>query len=124
MPTKEVLPPAGGDACTVALAGPARLKAAQVPPKKDDKPQATYRVSRAAQRYGKLLEDMPPLANGKVPQDSEVLKYIQAKVQAAGDECDLTEAKRIFQCLAVMKKDCPLVFDRATRLWRGCRHGL
>jgi hypothetical protein len=105
-------------------ADPARLKAAQGPPKKDDKPQVTYRVGSAARRYGQLLEDMPPLANGKVPQESEVLKYIQAKVQAAGDECDLTEAKRIFQCLAVMKKDSPLVFDRATRLWRGCCHGL
>jgi hypothetical protein len=104
-------------------ADPAKLKAIQAPPKseKSQKATATYKMGSAADRYGSAVENMPPLANGKVPQDSAVLAFISDRIAEIEGGCTLKEAQRIFHCLAAMKKGSPIIFDRATRLWRG-RH--
>jgi RecA-family ATPase len=104
-------------------ADPDRLKAVQGTEKKE-KAKATYKMGSAADRYGKLIEDMPPLTNSAVPQESEVVEFLRARIEGLGDACDVHEAKRIFLCLANMKKNSPVIFDKATRLWRGRRHGV
>ena len=100
-------------------ADPEALRDAQGPPKKS---KSTYKMGSAADRYGHLVDQMPPLANGQIPQESQVLEFIREKIQEADGQCDLTEARRVFYCFANMKKSSPIVFDRATRLWRGRRH--
>ena len=67
---------------------------------------------------------MPPLANGKVPQEPEVLAYLSSRIAEVDGDCTLKEAQRGFYCFAAMKTGSPIVFDRATRLWRGRRHAL
>jgi RecA-family ATPase len=104
-------------------ADPARLKAIQGPPK-SEKAKATYKLGSAADRYASLLEDMPPLPNGKVAQESEVVEFLRARIEQRDGACDVHEAKRIFLCLANIKKNPPVIFDQATRLWRGRRHGV
>ncbi|MBP7948886.1 MAG: AAA family ATPase [Verrucomicrobiales bacterium] len=104
-------------------ADPARLKAAEAA-QKPAKPTANYRSGTMADRYGKLLENMPPLTNGRVPEYSEVIAYIRQQITDSEGDCTIKEADRIFHCLASMKVNSPLVFDRATRLWRGRRHGI
>ena len=104
-------------------ADPAKLKAPQGNPK-SEKAKATYKMGSAADRYSKLVENMPPLANGKIPQESAVLTFITDRIAELDGDCTLKEAQRIFYCLANMKKGSPLVFDKATRLWRGRRHGI
>jgi RecA-family ATPase len=107
-------------------ADPAKLKAIQAPPKseKSQKATATYKMGSAADRYSALIEDMPPLSNGAVAQESEVVEFLRARIETREGTCDHQEAKRVFLCLANMKKNSPVVFDRATRLWRGRRHGV
>ncbi|MEI6656620.1 MAG: hypothetical protein WCP45_17795, partial [Verrucomicrobiota bacterium] len=107
-------------------ADPARLKAIQGAPKneKSERAKATYKMGSAADRYSKLVDDMPPLPNGKIPQESEAVEYIHQRIEQAEGECTIKEANRVFLCLANMKKNGPLVFDRATRLWRGRNHGI
>jgi RecA-family ATPase len=104
-------------------ADPAKLKAVQSNPK-SEKAKATYKMGSAADRYGKLVEDMPPLSNGKIPQESEVVEFIRQRITDVSGDCSTEEADRVFHCFASMKKNSPLVFDRATRLWRGRRHGV
>ena len=104
-------------------ADPEALKDAQAG-KKKEKAKATYKMGSAADKYGTLVETMPPLANGRIPQESEVLAYIQARVSEIEGDCELKEAQRIFYCLANTKKGSPIVFDKSTRLWRGRRHGV
>jgi RecA-family ATPase len=104
-------------------ADPAKLKAVQGPPK-SEKAKATYKLGSAADRYAKLIEDMPPLPNGKVAQESEVVEFLRARIEQRDGACDVHEAKRIFLCLANIKKNPPVIFDQATRLWRGRRHGV
>jgi len=101
-------------------ADPQLLKASQASEKKA---QATYRMGSAADRYGKAVETMPPLANSRVPQESIVLAYIADRIAEIDGDCTLKEAQRVFYCLANMKSG-PLVFDKATRLWRGRNHGI
>ena len=103
-------------------ADPARLKAIQGPPK-SEKAKATYRMGSAADRYGKAVETMPPLANGRIPQESAVLSFISARVAEIDGDCTLKEAQRVFYCFANMKSG-PLVFDKSTRLWRGRNYGI
>jgi len=104
-------------------ADPAKLKAVQGS-QKSEKAKATYKMGSAADRYSKLVEDMPPLANGKIPQESETVEYIRQRIEQAEGECTTKEADRVFHCFAAMKKNSPIIFDRATRLWRGRRHGI
>jgi RecA-family ATPase len=104
-------------------ADPAQLKAPQAPPK-SDKAKTTYKMGSAADRYASAVETMPPLANGKVPQESEVLAYLSSRIAEVDGDCTLKEAQRVFYCFAAMKTGSPIVFDRATRLWRGRRHAL
>ena len=104
-------------------ADPAQLKAPQASPK-SDKAKASYKMGSAADRYGKAVETMPPMANGRVPQESGVLAYISDRIAEIDGDCTLKEAQRVFYCLANMKSGSPLVFDKATRLWRGRRHGV
>ena len=104
-------------------ADPAALKAPQVNPK-SEKAKATYKMGSAADRYASAVETMPPLANGKVPQESAVLAYVSDRIAEVEGDCTLKEAQRVFYCLANMKKGSPFVFDKATRLWRGHRHGI
>jgi hypothetical protein len=66
---------------------------------------------------------MPPRAKGRVAQESGVLAYISDRVAEIDGDCTLKEAQRVFYCFANMKSG-PLVFDKATRLWRGRRHGI
>ena len=66
---------------------------------------------------------MPPLANGRVPQESAVLAYISDRIAEIDGDCTLKEAQRVYYCLANMKSG-PIVFDKATRLWRGSRYGI
>jgi len=103
-------------------ADPAALKAAQGPQKKQ-KPTAKYRSGSAAQRYGKLVEKMPPLANSSDAEESPTVDYIREQITAAEGSCSVKEARRIFYCFANMKKNSPIIFDRATGLWRGRNHG-
>ena len=102
-------------------ADPEALKDAQGPVKKE-KAKASYKMGSAADRYGKLIETMPPLANGQIPQESGVLEFIQDMIKELEGRCDLKEARRVFYCFANMKKNSPIIFDRATRLWRGRRY--
>jgi RecA-family ATPase len=104
-------------------ADPAKLKAVQGPPK-SDKAKATYKLGSAADRYAHLVENMPPLPNGKVAQESEVVEYIRQRIEQAEGECTCKEAHRVFHCFAAIKKGSPIIYDRSTRLWRGRRHGL
>ncbi len=104
-------------------ADPAQLKAPQGNPK-SEKAKATYKMGSAADRYASAVETMPPLANGKVPQESAVLAYVSDRIAEVEGDCTLKEAQRVFYCLANMKKGSPFVFDKATRLWRGQRHGI
>jgi hypothetical protein len=104
-------------------ADPAALKAPQANPK-SEKAKATYKMGSAADRYASAVETMPPLANGKVPQESAVLAYVSDRIAEIEGDCTLKEAQRVFYCLANMKKGSPFVFDKATRLWRGQRHGI
>ncbi len=104
-------------------ADPARLKAVQGSPK-SEKAKATYKMGSAADRYSKAVENMPPLANGRIPQESAVLTFITDRIAELDGDCTLKEAQRVFYCLANMKNGSPLVFDKATRLWRGRRHGI
>lgn len=103
-------------------ADPERLKAAQGTEKKE-KAKATYKMGSAADRYGKAVENMPPLANGRVAQESAVLSFISDRIAEIEGECTLKEAQRVFYCFANMKSG-PLVFDKSTRLWRGRCHGV
>ena len=104
-------------------ADPAALKAPQGNPK-SEKAKATYKMGSTADRFGKAVETMPPMANGRVPQESGVLAYISDRIAEIDGDCTLKEAQRVFYCLANMKSGSPLVFDKATRLWRGRRHGV
>jgi RecA-family ATPase len=104
-------------------ADPAKLKAPQGNPK-SEKAKATYKMGSAADRYSQLVENMPPLANGKIPQESETVEYIRQRIEQAEGECTFKEAHRVFHCFAAMKKGSPIVYDRSTRLWRGRRHGI
>ncbi len=104
-------------------ADPAQLKAPQGNAK-SEKAKATYKMGSAADRYASAVETMPPLANGKVPQESAVLAYVSDRIAEVEGDCTLKEAQRVFYCLANMKKGSPFVFDKATRLWRGQRHGI
>ena len=104
-------------------ADPEALKDAKSPAKKD-KATASYRMGSAAERYGKFVENMPPLRNGSSPEDSPVVDFIATKISETGGDCSLKEARRIFYCLANMKKNSPIIFDRATGLWRGRNHGV
>lgn len=106
-------------------ADPAKLKAIQ-PPKseKSQKATATYKMGSAADRYASAVENMPPLANGKVPQDSAVLAYVSDRIAEINGDCTLKEAQRVFHCLVNMRKGSPFIFDKATRLWRGRRYGV
>ncbi len=108
---------------TDRAADPERLKAVQGPQRKD-RPKGTYKMGSAADRYGRLVEDMPPLGNAAAAQESEVVEFLRARIEEQDGSCDHHEARRIFLCLANMKKNGPLVFDKATRLWRGRRHGI
>ena len=91
---------------------------------KSEKAKATYKMGSAADRYSKAVENMPPLANGRIPQESAVLTFITDRIAELDGDCTLKEAQRVFYCLANMKNGSPLVFDKATRLWRGRRHGI
>jgi RecA-family ATPase len=104
-------------------ADPAKLKAPQGNPK-SEKAKATYKMGSAADRYASAMETMPPLANGKVAQDSAVLAYVSNRIAEINGDCTLKEAHRVFHCLVNMRKGSPFIFDKATRLWRGRRHGV
>jgi hypothetical protein len=107
-------------------ADPAALKAPQGSPKneKSERAKATYKSGSAADRYASAVETMPPLANGKIAQESDVLAYVSDRIAEVDGDCTLKEAQRVFYCLVNMKKGSPFVFDKATRLWRGSRHGI
>jgi hypothetical protein len=104
-------------------ANPEQLRSAQAPEKKE-KTKTTYKMGSAADRYGKAVEMMPPLANGRVPQESAVIAYIHNRIAEIEGSCTLNEAQRVFYCFANMKKGSPLIFDKSTRLWRGRRYGI
>lgn len=84
---------------------------------------ATYKSGSVAAKYGALLTQMPPLPNDHDASLSEVVSFVCDIVAGVDGKCDLGEGKRIFNCLSVMKNG-PLVFDRATRLWRGRNHAV
>ena len=96
-------------------ADPERLRGTKNAPKS----KATYRMGSAADRYGDLLKCMPPLKHGKDPALSQVIAFICERVASVEGECSIKEGHRIYYCLANMDKGSPIIFDRATRLWRG-----
>jgi RecA-family ATPase len=100
-------------------ADPGHLKAPQAPAK-SEKAKTSYKMGSTADRYGKAMENMPPLPNGRVPQESGVLAYLSDRIAEIDGDCTLKEAQRVFYCFANMKNG-PIIFDKATRLWRG-RH--
>jgi hypothetical protein len=61
------------------------------------------------------------MTNGREPEYSAAISYIRQKLTETEGGCSLEEARRIFYCLANMKHGSPLVFDRASRTWRGRR---
>ena len=84
--------------------------------------KASYKLGSVADNYGELLEIMPPLKHDKDPTLSDVIAYICEKVASLEGECSTKEGQRIYYCLANMKRKSPLLFDRATKLWRGRNH--
>lgn len=100
-------------------ADPARLRSAEAPRTRSQERPSRYSVGSAAERYGSMLEDMPPMTNGRVPEYSAVISYIRQKITAAEGDCSLDEARRVFYCLANMRKGSPIVFDQSSRTWRG-----
>ena len=99
-----------------SAADPDRLRSPGTPTKSS---KASYKMGSVAESYGRLLESMPPSRHARDPVESEVVTFICKQVAQAEGECSLAEGLRIYHCLANMKKSCPIVFDRATRLWRG-----
>ena len=88
--------------------------------------KATYRMGSVADRYGEMMEAMPPLKHDKDPEFSQVIAYICEHVAATEGECSLAEGQRIYHAFACMNsrgKHSPITFDRATRLWRGRKYG-
>jgi hypothetical protein len=100
-------------------ADPERLRGPRNAPKTS---KANYRMGSAADRYGAVMEVMPPLKHEKDPALSDVIAYICERVASAEGECSIKEGLRIYYCLANMKRNSPIVFDRATRLWRGRKY--
>ena len=90
-------------------------------PNKRPQNAASYKSGSVAAKYGTLLALMPPLANDHDPSLSAAIGFVCDVVAGVDGKCDLAEGKRVFSCLSVMKNG-PLVFDRATRLWRGRNH--
>ena len=84
--------------------------------------KATYRRGSVADRYGDMLKKMPPLKHDKDPTQSAVVAFICDQITKMEGECSIKEGQRIYYCLANMKKFCPIVYDRATRLYRGCNY--
>lgn len=92
---------------------------------KNSSPKVTYRVGSLAEQYGQLLERMPPLKHDKEPEQSAVLEFIIGKVAEVEGACSLEKAGRIYHAFACMLnrgKTAPILFDRATKLWRGRSH--
>ena len=102
-------------------ADPSKLRSADPSSGKQAENRSGYRVGTAAGKYGPLVEDMPPMTNGREPEYSAAISYIRQKLTETEGGCSLEEARRIFYCLANMKHGSPLVFDRASRTWRGRR---
>ena len=103
-------------------ADPERLRGHGTATKPSKDAKATYRVGSLAEQYGPLCEKMPPLKNDKDPSLSDVVAYICEQVAMAEGECSLAQGIRIyhaFACMAGRNKKGPIIFDRATRLWRG-----
>jgi hypothetical protein len=73
--------------------------------------------------HKKAIEKMPPLPNGRIPQESGLLAYLSDRIAEIDGDCTLKEAQRVFYCFANMKNG-PIIFDKATRLWRGCRYAI
>ena len=77
-------------------ADPARLKAVQGNPK-SEKAKATYKMGSAADRYGKLIEDMPPLDQWRGCRRSRRSSSSSAHASSKQDgDCTSKEARRIF----------------------------
>jgi N-acetylneuraminate synthase len=60
---------------------------------------ATYRRGSVAERYGSIFEKMPPKANHKERELSEVLAHIAETVSLIGEPADLGHAAKIFDVL-------------------------
>lgn len=100
-------------------ADPERLREVGKPAKKS---KATYRTGSMAERYGALLEKMPPLPHHRDPALSQVVAFIAEAVAASEGECSIEEAARIHHALACMHNrgtDSPIKFDKTTRRWKG-----
>jgi len=69
--------------------------------------------------YRALFSDMPPLANGSDPEKSAVLAYIADKLAEVGK--DPAKAFSVFNNIRQPERGI-LVFDRATRTWKGVNH--
>jgi RecA-family ATPase len=83
---------------------------------------ATYKRGSAADRYGTLIEEMPPLKHDREPEKSEVIAFVQKVVAGVDGDCSLEDAAKVFHRLAVMKKG-PIGFDKDSGIWRGRAHG-
>jgi RecA-family ATPase len=103
-----------------AAADPARLRG---PGSTAKASKASYRLGSMADLYGELCENMPPLKHHKDPSPSEVVEFICSQVHRVEGQCSLAHGARICHAFACMcsrsKKTSPIIFDRATRLWRG-----
>jgi len=106
--------------CRDNVADPTKLRASGAAVKAS---KASYKVGSLADLYGALCEKMPPLKHDKDPSMSEVVAYICEQVAKVEGECSLAQGQRICHAFACMnnKKGGPIIFDRATRRWRG-RH--
>ena len=101
-----------------SAADPAKLRSPGIAAKTS---KATYRIGSAAKKYGSAIEVMPPLKPDRDPSLSQVVAFIGDAVTQVEGDCSLEEALRIYKCFSVMKQG-PIIFDRATRLWRGRKH--
>ena len=107
-----------------SAADPERLRGPGVTAKTS---KASYKLGSLADQYGALCEKMPPLKSDKDASLSDVVAYVCEQVAKAEGECSLAHGARIYHAFACMNsrgKHAPIVFDRSTRLWRGCNYGL
>jgi RecA-family ATPase len=69
--------------------------------------------------YRALFSTMPPLANSANPEESAVIAYIAEKLSDAGK--DSSKAASVFTTIRRPEREI-LVFDRASKTWKGVNH--
>jgi hypothetical protein len=69
--------------------------------------------------YRALFSTMPPLSNSANPEESAVIAYIAEKLAEAGK--DSSKAVSVFTTIRRPEREI-LVFDRASKTWKGVNY--